>query len=105
MTNDEVREILSSKNITSGNVTVEQVQRLRKILNKNLKESGIHNGTARLTKFKLRNYKFLEIQTSDWKGRECVSFNRDGFIGFAGWAGTNNLKPILGAVIEWSSEL
>lgn len=36
-----------------------------------------------------------------FKNRECITFNSDGFIGFAGWASDNNVQPILKAFTEW----
>ena len=33
--------------------------------------------------------------------RECISFNKDGFIGFAGWADDGNSNPIRRAFLEW----
>ena len=33
--------------------------------------------------------------------REAISFNRDGFIGFAGWSDSYNIKPILAAFQHW----
>jgi hypothetical protein len=41
------------------------------------------------------------MKTNNWDKRECVSFNTDGFIGFAGWADNNNIIPILNAVGLW----
>ena len=37
--------------------------------------------------------------------RECISFNRDGFIGFAGWADQGNTNPILRAFLKWCDYL
>ena len=37
--------------------------------------------------------------------RECISFNRDGFIGFAGWADQGNTNPLLRAFLEWCNYL
>lgn len=37
--------------------------------------------------------------------RECISFNADGWIGFAGWADQGNTNPILRAFIEWCDAL
>ena len=42
------------------------------------------------------------MKTNRWDNRECVSFNDDGFIGIAGWADDNNVKPIISALIEWA---
>jgi len=36
--------------------------------------------------------------------RECISFNQDGFIGFAGWADDKNVKPFINAFIRWLDE-
>lgn len=37
--------------------------------------------------------------------RECISFNANGWIGFAGWADQGNTNPILRAFIEWCDAL
>lgn len=98
--NDKVREILKLKNITSENITIEMVEKLKDILNKHLEISGIYKGTARIDK--LKNHKYLTMSTNQWRGREAVSFNSDGFIGFCGWADSKNTEVILNAVIEWA---
>jgi hypothetical protein len=38
---------------------------------------------------------------SQWKRREAISFNRDGFIGFAGWASLKNEAPFVNAFNRW----
>ena len=48
---------------------------------------------------------YLKIDCpGEWSGREAVSFNPDGFIGFCGWADTQNSQPILSAFMEWLCE-
>ena len=37
--------------------------------------------------------------------REWISCYHDGFIGFAGWADDNNIKPALRAFMHWLDEL
>lgn len=37
--------------------------------------------------------------------REIISFNEDGFIGFAGWADQGNTNPILRAFLKWCDYL
>lgn len=34
-------------------------------------------------------------------GRECVSFNKDGFIGFCGWADDKNTAVVIEGFNEW----
>lgn len=44
---------------------------------------------------------YLRVDGPYFKDREAISFNADGFIGFAGWASTANTKPFLDAFVEW----
>lgn len=45
---------------------------------------------------------YLKIDCpGQWKGREAVSFNSDGFIGFCGWADDQNSQPIYRAWHAW----
>jgi hypothetical protein len=37
--------------------------------------------------------------------REAVTFNRDGFIGFAGWADNESVQPVLAGFAEWIKEV
>lgn len=103
MNRDEVREYLSRQGITVNGITKEQVLSLRRLLNKHLKASGVYRGTARLRRIG-SNYKYLTMKTEEWENREAVSFNSDGFIGFAGWADNRNIRPILDAVVEWAEK-
>ena len=44
---------------------------------------------------------YLRVNGSYFTDREAISFNRDGFIGFAGWASDKNVKPFINAFMEW----
>lgn len=104
MTNDDVRKILADKNITTDNVTQKQLQELHDILSRKLPESGCFRGGFEMNPMQLdENMKFMTCRADYFKEREAVSFNRDGFIGFAGWASSNNVKPILEGVVEWAN--
>jgi len=39
-----------------------------------------------------------------FKEREAISFNQDGFIGFAGWSDDKNVKPFIDAFVRWVDE-
>ena len=101
MNRDEVRDLISRCGIDHINVTREELLKLRKLLNKHLKASGIYSGSAKLNRIG-GNIMYMSIQTNQWPSREAVSFNADGFIGFAGWADNTNVKPVLAAVVEWA---
>lgn len=47
---------------------------------------------------------FLRVDGFYFSGREAVSFNEDGFVGFAGWADSTNIKPFLRAFVRWMRE-
>ena len=44
---------------------------------------------------------YFYMDSDYFKGREAVSFNQDGFVGFAGWAADNNVTPITNAFMKW----
>ena len=45
---------------------------------------------------------YLKIDCpGQWNGREAVSFSSDGFIGFCGWADSQNSQPFYRAWREW----
>lgn len=101
MTRDDIRQILKDLNITCENVTPVQLLTLRDTVNKHLKLSNIYDGSAKLDK--TRDQRYMTMNTNQWKGREAISFNKDGFIGIAGWAGDSNAAPLVSALHEWSS--
>jgi hypothetical protein len=44
---------------------------------------------------------FIIIECDHYSYREGISFNKDGWIGFAGWSDSDNKKPFLDAFEEW----
>ena len=48
---------------------------------------------------------YLYVNSHYFERRECISFNADGWIGFAGRADQGNTNPILRAFIEWCDAL
>lgn len=78
------------------------------------------NHYAKLSNYKIKDLKsedikisekdglvhaYLKMSGSNFEERECISFNNDGFIGFAGWADDTNVQPILRAFIKWCTKL
>ena len=47
---------------------------------------------------------FLSCDGSYFTGREAISFNSDGFIGFCGWADDKNSTPFFVAFYRWVNE-
>lgn len=44
---------------------------------------------------------YFEVSGPYFDNREGISFNKDGFIGFAGWASSNNATPFINAFMAW----
>lgn len=44
---------------------------------------------------------FIIVKCDNYSFREGISFNKDGFIGFAGWSDKDNVRPFLDAFEEW----
>ena len=47
----------------------------------------------------------LYINSHYFTQREAISFNEDGYIGFAGWADQGNTNPLLRAFLRWCDDL
>ena len=99
MNNNEIRAEIKKKGITCDNVTQVQLKSLYEILKKTLKESDCFEGSYRV--FNRKPSKFMTCSAFYFKKRELVSFNRDGFIGMAGWSDSKNIQPIHDSILEW----
>lgn len=63
------------------------------------------DGEAVTSKSGVGYYAGLRCESNYFKDREAITFNADGFIGFAGWADDENIVPFLSAFCEWVVEL
>lgn len=59
------------------------------------------------TRFIDKKYKeaFIIVKCDNYSYREGISFNKDGWIGFAGWSDNDNVKPFINAFKEWVDEI
>lgn len=112
LTNDEAREYFKNKNLSYEDIDKRSIFILRDLIKKELKTSISNNecDDKLIISDKIRFYIkdnlkiqecYLYLNSDYFENRECISFNKDGFIGFAGWACTNNVLPILRAFIKW----
>lgn len=62
-------------------------------MSKRVKVDKRTNGSIRGAYLFVNSYYFTQ--------REAISFNPNGFIGFAGWASDNNVRPFTEAFMEW----
>jgi hypothetical protein len=111
MNNDEAREYAKNRGVTNKSLTDQSVDLLHAILSRKLIESGCFSDSFRMSpifkKDKPKNnegrfsWVSLRCNAHYFQKREAVSFNRDGFIGFCGWASSGNATPIISGFIEW----
>ena len=48
---------------------------------------------------------FIKVSSHYFEGREAITFNQSGWIGFAGWADSNNITPFVNAFNRWVDTL
>ena len=112
-TNQFLRDNFAKKGLSYSDITDDDIFELATQLRKEIKHSN-KIGETSVNTMKLSQkidikrdeqgkllYCFLYMNSHYFTRRECVSFNRDGFIGFAGWADDGNTNPIRRAFLRW----
>lgn len=107
MTRDEARSMFSGAKLDYSVITQKSMQRLRMLINRRMKESGCMRGVFRCRQRAVVRDDYAEIKcrASYFDAREAITFNRDGFIGFAGWADNQNVQPVLAGFADWIKEM
>jgi hypothetical protein len=117
MTTYEAREYFKNKGLTYQDITAGDICVLTMMLNKEIKRTIKNQENSVYTMYLSEKIKskystngslkecFIFVNAHYFTRRECISFNLDGFIGFAGWSDQTNLKPILRAFINWCDYL
>jgi len=112
MNRDEARARFKDAGLTYGNVDAASLQRLKELIDEKMVASGLMKGSYRCNdKVKLQGqgkaqfFAGIECHAFYFDKREAVSFNQDGFIGFAGWSDDTNVQPILEGFVAWVEEL
>ncbi len=113
----EARDYFARKGLTYDDITEGDILVLIMLLNKYIKKANKENETSVSTmrlseKVDIKRKSngaiitcFIYMNSHYFTRRECISFNRDGFIGFAEWADQGNTNPILRAFLEWCDYL
>lgn len=116
-TNQEAREYFKDKGLTYSDISEGDILVLTMMVQKELKaayrDGGLDYPLTLSPDLPIMPGKdggivscFLKLNApGHWKGREAISFNRDGFIGFAGWADSQNTAPIIRAFLSWCDYL
>ena len=109
MTRDEVRYAYSELGLPDVPLDLERLRALRNSINKEMLRDGLMEGTLHMKhsptiKLHENGTAELRCEAHYFDDREAVTFNEDGFVGFAGWADDKNVQPILKGFLEWVSD-
>lgn len=105
------REAFKKSGLTYDIVTRENLQRLRNIINAKMIKSRFIRRSFRCHQRPFLQddcgelYAGIKCKAYYFRDREAVTFNGNGFIGFAGWADDTNIKPIIEGFIDWVKEM
>lgn len=116
-TNDEARDYFKKCGLTYNDINEGDILSLVLMINRELKKSNKVGETSvntmslskkidmtKNTNGTIKNC-YLYLNSHYFTRREAISFNTDGFIGFAGWADDGNLNPLKRAFLAWCDEL
>ena len=112
MTRNDARALFASSGLDYSVLTKANLRRLISLIDQDLKKAGLMRETYRMRRV-------LDLRINDGRptsaslrckafyfdDREAVSFNPDGFVGFAGWASDENVAPILSGFERWCEEM
>ena len=117
VTNERAREYFKEKKLSYSDISQEDIDFLIAKIKDNLKElAKTQNGkymdlslnpevNIEFSDDGSLDHCFLWIDGSYFEKREAIAFNRDGFIGFAGWADSKNVMPLLMAFKDFCDHL
>lgn len=108
MPRDGARQIFSKSGLKYSDITRDDLNVLSDLLTKHLK---LHKKMLPLRMSKKIKIKYnsdgtlsdcyLFVNGNYFTRREAISFNKEGFIGFAGWACETNAEPFTDSFKEW----
>lgn len=116
-TTKEARQYFRDKGLSYHDITEGDILSLLMLLNREIKKSNKAGETSVSTmhmssKINMKKRTngtiikcFLYVNSHYFTRREAISFNEDGFIGFAGWADQGNTNPLLRAFLRWCDDL
>jgi len=111
LTRDMAREVWSGTGARITDLSPADLSALRRDLDREMRASGLIRGSFRMeprirTRRNWGRLAFAELRCrSDYfEGRQAVTFEQSGFVGFGGWADDTNIQPILIAFAGWARD-
>ena len=100
LTENNLLELIRRINANLDNHRVKEVPEFKMWLHYNTKRHGSIYYDSYSENGKLI-WVEITVDGSYFKNREAITFNSDGFVGFAGWACDTNAEPFVNAFIDW----
>lgn len=101
-TRNGVRELLAHCQMSQP--TNDQLVMLHGHIARQLIEYAGMRDTLRVGKIK-KKARSIACDAYYFDDRQGVTFERDGFVGIAGWADDSNVQPFLRALVAWAKEV
>lgn len=109
LTRDKTRAHWANAGFGYDILTPARLMRLRELIDTEMRRSGLSIHASRSAVITRapdgRPWAYIRCLSTHFTNRECVTFNPDGFVGFAGWADDTNVQPILAAFCAWVDEI
>lgn len=106
LTREAARQTYGESGLADLPLTLERMIALRDAINTEMLAAALMDGTCHMdhpSRIRIHGKRCAELRCSShyFEGREAVTFNQDGFVGFAGWADDTNVQPILRGFLKW----
>lgn len=102
---DDARQVFADTGLTYSSLSRYDLELLRGSISKAMNNAKILDGYAMNRSIRMvrwpNGFAELTCKSFYFEKREAITFNPDGFIGFAGWADDKNVVPILDGFLEW----
>ena len=115
MNNNDARQYFQDKGLTYKVLSEYNIDLLKLMIQEEIMKARkddsdcilirVNNKTRGKKKVCLVEWIEITVKGTYFESREAVTFNRDGFIGFAGWASDTNVKPFIDAFVRWCDEV
>lgn len=111
LTRNMAREIWTETGLEMGDLSGADLSDLRARLDREMRASQLIRGSYRMERRvrtrhvggRLRCVE-LRCRADYFEGRQAVTFEESGFVGFAGWADEVSVQPVLKAFGAWARE-
>lgn len=115
MTNESARDFFKEKGLDYSKLNKSSIYLLLAELSDNLESYCRDDFKMRVSHLREKDMKFdengklikafIRVDSHYFKGREAISFNAEGFIGFCGWASSGNADPVLKCFTNWVNKI